>query len=918
MSKQEPIVKVTSHLHEMATAANGMDRIKLFKLGSTFKGMATKAAELTGESVILSYEEMGSKNGKPHFYVSIATEDNGHAFTLGQTVTYDQLTDSFSMFGDIFEIDRSLQDKGISAHFGKFIRKLATDHGFTSMEINANLDVGGYAWLRKGAVPNNNFYYLMDELIEGLEDPAAIKKARKLQKMAEKMSAEELKFFLLSDDLRDYKDVFLNSGWNGTFDLQDRMTLAALSEERAELHTLMNRELKKFGDAPFLSEKEKARLLNPFTPRKKDIPKKALTANEQILNGYIKQQTHLLRYADGLSDELIATLSKTDQPLNDALVSWLSEMEDTRDMATTAGRSWQKGFEETVASLREPAWDELEETLTEQLQELAITEAQGAAHIIQGAIPTVLGLQTPPADKLFAIVKSQPLEGKVLSEWLAKAKRTDVDSIVTQAKAGIIQGQTPIQVTRTIMGNRENDFEDGIAKRKARRDIQTLTRTITNGIQNEAKQALYDANEDIFDQEQFVSTLDSRTTLVCAMNDNKVFKRRTGPMPPLHFNCRSLRVPFINADRLGNRAFDPSTEKSLVKEYAEQNNLEGVTSRDKLPRGTKGDFDAWARKRRRELIGQVPSTTSYADWLKGQTPEFQDELLGKGKAELFREGNLTLDNFVSRDGKALSLTELKAKQGITPAPTKVLSSREASAITTLSSAEKSRPYKDQNFSWEVEKHRELLAEGKKVFAEIDPDLKNYTKRYMTDFRFWQPLNEAMRNNEVLPDRLLKGKQALDVVTRMHTIPVDRLYRGDKSLPLNINEASNLVGSTQQQSSFLSTSIGPRAATDFGIRRELEKGWKPPKPEAGIASTLLEFNTKDRPPHGVYISAANDTKKVADMNKRIEKTGQMEGESEVLLPSGKSYKIVGIREEIVYNKTYEQEVKTLVYEAVFID
>ena len=157
------------------------------------------------------------------------------------------------------------------------------------------------------------------------------------------------------------------------------------------------------------------------------------TANEKILADFIKNQTHLLRYADGLAEELLEHLGKTNQPLNDAVVSWLSEMEDARDLSTRDGRSWQKGFEETVASLREPAWDELEATFTEQLKELAITEAQGAAHIIQGAIPVVLGLQTPPADKLHAIVKSQPLEGKVLKEWLAKAKRTDVDSIVTQA-----------------------------------------------------------------------------------------------------------------------------------------------------------------------------------------------------------------------------------------------------------------------------------------------------------------------------------------------------------------------------------------------------------------------------------------------------------------------------------------------------
>ena len=385
-----------------------------------------------------------------------------------------------------------------------------------------------------------------------------------------------------------------------------------------------------------------------------------LTANERILDGYIKQQTYLLRYADGLSDELVGILSKTDKPLNDALVSWLSEAQGST-LYDKNGRAWQAEFEEAIKSIREPAWDEIQAALSSQLEAAAVANAAATATLIQGAVPVLLGLQMPPPDKLVAIVRSQPLQGKVLKEWMEKAKRSDVDGLVTQAKAGIIQGKTPVEVTREIMGSRSEEFADGIAKKKAQRDVQTLVRTITNGVQNEAKQALYEANADIIAQEQFVATLDARTTLQCGVNDNKVFERGKGPMPPLHFNCRSLRVPYLDPDLLGDRAFDPSTEKTLVKAYAEKNGLTGIKTRDDLPRGTKGDFDKFARQRRRELIGQVPATTSYQEWLKKQSPDFQDEVLGKAKAAMLRKGDITLDKFVSRDGEPLTLKQLNEK-----------------------------------------------------------------------------------------------------------------------------------------------------------------------------------------------------------------------------------------------------------------
>ena len=640
--------KISLALDEEKVLATGIKKSELNQIKKAYTDAAKKMEKAVGgtwEVIITPAEKEGD-------LLNIGLMDDSGKVNAYRVLRKDGK--GYKLYHNMFTIEPDFQGKGLSTIINQATVDLANKGLITRAPIGVNLDVGGYAWLRKGAwftEGKQGFLTLVNEIATQFpefytEEARAL--APELLKKLEGMTEAQIKAFVLSDDFVKYKPVMLGTSWGGEFDLTDPLVKATLSGDKETAKTLLEERLK---------------TLNPVKELPiKEVPKlnKILTANEEILDGYIKQQTYLLRYADGLSDELVGILSKTDKPLNDALVSWLSEAQGST-LYDKNGRAWQAEFEEAIKSIREPAWDEIQAALSSQLEAAAVANAAATATLIQGAVPVLLGMQMPPPDKLVAIVRSQPLQGKVLKEWMEKAKRSDVDGLVTQAKAGIIQGKTPIEVTREIMGSRSEEFADGIAKKKAQRDVQTLVRTITNGVQNEAKQALYEANADIIAQEQFVATLDARTTLQCGVNDNKVFERGKGPMPPLHFNCRSLRVPYLDPDLLGDRAFDPSTEKTLVKAYAEKNGLTGIKTRDDLPRGTKGDFDKFARQRRRELIGQVPATTSYQEWLKKQSSDFQDEVLGKAKAAMLRNGDITLDKFVSRDGEPLTLKQLKEK-----------------------------------------------------------------------------------------------------------------------------------------------------------------------------------------------------------------------------------------------------------------
>lgn len=64
---------------------------------------------------------------------------------------------------------------------------------------------------------------------------------------------------------------------------------------------------------------------------------------------------------------------------------------------------------------------------------------------------------------------------------------------------------------------------------------------------------------------------------------------------------------------------------------------------------------------RASIDGQVSADLTYNDWLKRQTKAFQVDVLGKQKAELFRKGGLTMNQFVNDKGQELTLDQLQAK-----------------------------------------------------------------------------------------------------------------------------------------------------------------------------------------------------------------------------------------------------------------
>ncbi len=376
-------------------------------------------------------------------------------------------------------------------------------------------------------------------------------------------------------------------------------------------------------------------------------------ANRQLFDAMLRHQIMLLKLDAGIRNDIYAILDATEKDLAAQIAKRLGE--GGRSMLGT--RRLQL-LENVIKNTRLEAWDRVTEKWIEELIEVAKSEVQTTKGITQTASPVHLDLVLPPVATIKAIVKTNPFEGRTLKQWADNIAEADIKRIMDQIKIGLVQGETGPQIARRIVGSAALKYTDGVTQ-ISRKNAAAITRTAVNALMHAARDEFFDANPGVFEKERFVATLDARTTPQCRSLDGKVFPKGEGPRPPLHFNCRSIRVPYFDGDVLHVRPARSSTEKQMLREFARQEGLDTVPkTRDDLPFGYKALYEKFARTQVRRMTSIVPAAETYQTWLARQPKQFIDDILGPTRSKLFRDGNLTLEKFVDTSGKNIRLDEL--------------------------------------------------------------------------------------------------------------------------------------------------------------------------------------------------------------------------------------------------------------------
>jgi SPP1 gp7 family putative phage head morphogenesis protein len=590
------------------------------------QGIEKAYRELAAELLREFPEEKGFRHIAEYHYderwetyrVSYVIEHRGgFALRLHRSFSPDPATGEVVLSNILMRIRKEYQGRHLSSRINLAGVRALESLGGSRIEVDAELDDGALAWLRSGFWPNEGKDKLDEIFRQTL--PAG---DRRLERWLALTEPEARAFVHTQEFKDDYKAALFGQAWSGSADIRDPETRWWLTRE---------------GEPPW-------------------APKK--TINEAYRDAAIARQVDVRRYSAGVSKKINTLLAEADRDLSDLLAARLARFEGKPIDYT--GARWGALLEELRAA-RQKVLAQIADQVTPELEQLAATEAGAELGALSDSIGLNISFSAVPLDKLKAIATSRPFQGRLLKDWFQGLESLDRARLQQAVQLGMVNGEPIDDIVRRVVGTRANNYADGVLS-MTRRDATAVVRTAVNHVSNAARNEVWEANSDIIQAKVWTSTLDGRTSPICRARDghgapvgDNSLPADIPPLsppdvqPPAHVNCRSVMVAVI--DGLGLLGDRPAVTDTRGRKAREVDFRRLAKEQGKTIQEVRAD---WAARN----VGRVPATLRYEEWLRGQSPGLQDEILGRSKGRLFRQGGLSLEGFVDRAGNELTLAQL--------------------------------------------------------------------------------------------------------------------------------------------------------------------------------------------------------------------------------------------------------------------
>jgi len=236
------------------------------------------------------------------------------------------------------------------------------------------------------------------------------------------------------------------------------------------------------------------------------------------------------------------------------------------------------------------------------------------------------------------------VDGKTIGQWFDDLKYNEAARVFRSVQKGMIEGLTVNRIMQEVRGKMAEN----------RRSREMLARTVINATANQSRLEMYQANADVLDGVQWRAALDHRTCMICGTYDGKIWssdKMHKVKVPPAHPNCRCVLIPYINIGEGVTRPAEAENFDQIAKEKYEAKYKDKKYDDLSYEYRRKLRYDAIKEYQEKggEPYKRTESSTTFADYLKGQSDEFQREWLGRTRFGLYKAGKLPLEYMVKPD-----------------------------------------------------------------------------------------------------------------------------------------------------------------------------------------------------------------------------------------------------------------------------
>lgn len=356
-------------------------------------------------------------------------------------------------------------------------------------------------------------------------------------------------------------------------------------------------------------------------------------ANDRIADLFTDHALDLQRLAAGDARNVAKFLRE----LESELVALLAKADPTGVGAQSYRAKRLASLLDQVRETIRQAYRQIGNSVRAELIELADIESAFVARAVNQGLGVALATSNITRNMAASLVGDMLVQGAPVSDWWSRQAGDTLAKFTDQMRLGIAEGETNAQLIRRIRGGTQNGVPVQGIMDISRRNAESLARSATQAVAGRARQMAFEQNADILSAVQWRATLDTRTTMDCASRDGKLYTvldhKPIGHSLPwgggagnLHWGCRSTTAP-------------------VTKSWREL----GIDM-DEAPAGTRASVD-----------GQVAGDTTFEGWLDRQSKARQTEILGAGRAELYRSGKISFRDLVDGNGRELSLSELRAK-----------------------------------------------------------------------------------------------------------------------------------------------------------------------------------------------------------------------------------------------------------------